>query len=352
MVKAKKLKSGKWRARVQTDKIGKKQIYVSFIADTENEANFLALEFELKYKEKSKSSNMTLGEAVGKYIEIKSKVLSPSTIKAYDIISKTNIESIKNIKLSKITQEIIQIQINKLSIDHKPKTVRNIHGLISATMKIYNPSLKLNTTMPQKVKNDIDIPSEDEVTRLLEYVKGSEMEIPMYLAACCGLRRSELIGLKWSSINFDKKSIRVKEAKVKDKNNKMVVKGTKETASYRTIQVYEFVIEALKAEKSKSTNEYVTTLSGQTIYDRYEDVLEKLGIQHYRLHDLRHYVASSMLAQGIPKNYIAAYLGHASENMIDKVYGHIMASKQSDIDIQLEQYFTALYVTKNVTNKK
>lgn len=352
MAKAKKLPSGNWRVKLFLGRVDGKSQFKSFTAETAKEAEYAALEYQLNNQEHTKPSDMTLGEAIGKYINIKSNVLSPSTIKAYDIISKTNIENIKNIKLSKLTHETIQIEINKLAADHKPKTVRNIHGLISATLKMYYPSFKLHTTLPQRVKNDIDIPTEDEIKQILNYVKGTVMEIPMYLAACCGMRRSEIIGLKWECINIKNKTIRIKEAKVKDINNEMVVKGTKETASYRTIRVYPFVIEALKAEKEKSSSEYITTLTGQAIYDRFEAILEKLSIQHYRLHDLRHYVASAMLSLNIPKNYIAAYLGHASENMVDKVYGHIMASKKSTVDDQLEQYFSELVSTNVSTLKK
>lgn len=346
MAKAKKLPSGNWRINLYIGKENGKRKYKSFTAQTAKEAEFMALEYQLLKKEHSEPANMTVGEAMDKYINVKSNVLSPSTIKAYKINRKNSFTNLENLKLSELTQEKIQIQMNELAADHAPKTVRNIHGLLSATLKLYCPYFKINTTLPQKVKTDIMIPTENEVTQVIEYVKGTVMEIPMYLAACCGLRRSEIMGLKWNCINFKKKTIKIEEAKVKDENNNIVSKGTKETASYRTIRVYPYVIDALKKEKKKAKSEYVTELTGDAIYCRYIATLNELNIQRYRLHDLRHFVASAMLSLNIPKNYIAAYLGHGSENMIDKVYGHIMKEKKSEFEDRLEEYFTNLSIAK------
>lgn len=342
MAKAKKLPSGNWNVKLFVGKDNGKRVYKSFTAHTKAEAELKAAQYKAGIKENDNPLNITLGEAIDRYISIKDNVLSPSTIKGYKVIRKTCLKNIENTKLADLTQEVIQIEINELAAGHTPKTVRNVHGLISAVLKMYRPSFKLSTTLPQREDKEIEIPTEDEVIRILESAKGTVMEIPMYLAACCGLRRSEIIGLKWSCVNFDKGTIRIQEARVKNDKNELVEKGTKETASYRTIKVYPFIMEALKREYEHRTGEYVTPLTGDAIYDRYKDILDKLNIQPYRLHDLRHYVASAMLALNIPKNYIAAYLGHASENMIERVYGHIMKEKQTTVDEQLEKYFTGL----------
>lgn len=348
MVKAKKLPSGNWRARVQTEVVNGKQMYESFVAETENEANFLALEFELKYKDKAKPMNLTVGGAIDKYINIKSNVLSPTTIREYKRCRKNDFPDLINTKLKDLKQEHIQIAINELSADHSPKFVRNAHGLLSTVLKMYHPHFMLNTTLPQKKDSEILIPSKDEVDKILEYVKGKDEEVPFVLGACCGLRRSEIVGLKWNCIDFKKSTARIKEARVRGEENKVVTKGTKSRAGTRTIRIFPFVIDILK--KARNDSEYVSLLSGDTIYNRFNRILITLNIQHYRFHDLRHFIASAMLSMNIPKKYIADYLGHETENMIDRVYGHIMEEKKTAVEDQLEDYFTKPNATINVTD--
>jgi integrase len=92
-------------------------------------------------------------------------------------------------------------------------------------------------------------------------------------------------------------------------------------------------------EKAERDGDYVVNLSPVAIGKRFTRILEKCNVGHFRFHDLRHYCVSVMLSLNIPKSYIAAYVGHETENMIDKVYGHIMASKKTSVEDQLQQYF-------------
>jgi hypothetical protein len=112
MVKAKKLPSGRWRARVQIESGRGSQKYETFIADTEDEANFMALEYELKNQHKTKV-DMTFAEAIDKYIESKTPLLSPSTIDTYKKLKRNYFIDIQNKRIRDITQEDIQKEINK-----------------------------------------------------------------------------------------------------------------------------------------------------------------------------------------------------------------------------------------------
>ena len=208
--KTKKLPSGNYRVQLFIGKENGKRLYKSFTADTAKEAKYMALEYELSSKDKSKPLNLTIGEAMDKYINAKSNVLSPSTVGEYKRSRNRDYTNITNTKLCDLKQEYIQIEMNEIAADHSPKTVRNIHGFLSTVLKLYHPHFILNTTLPQKNNTEILIPSEEEVCRILEDVKGTIMEAPMYLAACCGLRRSEICGLKWDCINLNKRTIKIK----------------------------------------------------------------------------------------------------------------------------------------------
>ena len=92
-----------------------------------------------------KNQNITLGEAWDMYIENRSSVLSPGTVREYKRSRKTDLKTLMPMRLSDITLDDIQIAINAEALNHSAKTVRNIHGLLSAVMGTYRPSLSLKT---------------------------------------------------------------------------------------------------------------------------------------------------------------------------------------------------------------
>lgn len=154
MAKAKKLPSGQWRTLVysHTDEQGKRK-YESFTADTRKESEYMVAEFALNKKSKkncSKYSELTFGEALDDYIAKRESILSPRSIVDYKRIRRNSIQELMDIRLSDITQDIIQDVVNNDSKIHAPKTVRNNHGLISAVLKQYRPEMALNTALPKK----------------------------------------------------------------------------------------------------------------------------------------------------------------------------------------------------------
>ena len=291
----------------------------------------------------SKPTKMTFGEALDEYIASKSSVLSPSSIREYKRKRKTCVQSLMQIPLNKIKQSDIQIAINKEAVSHSAKTVRDIHGLISAVLSVYCPDICLNTTLPQKEKVEIEIPTEDEIRTLLKSAEGNEIEIPLYLAACCAMRRSEICALKWSDINFSKNTISIRGAVVYDENDELVLKKTKTTAGTRIITMLPIVKQVLLRSYNEANKDSpLTALTPNAVYHRYISLLDKNGIRRYRFHSLRHYTVSVMLLLNVPKKYIADYVGHSSETMIDQVYGHIMKDKKASFTDQLNDYFSSI----------
>lgn len=339
MPKATKLASGNWRVRVydHTDADGKKH-YLSFTAATKKEAEYMAAEHYIRRKAKS-NVDLTVKQAMTGYIDGLKNTVSPATIYTYDQIMRLRLKSIMDIPIKKITLEQIQIAIDAEASRLAPKTVRNISAFLSSSIKKYYPDFVYRVKLPQKSKSPIKIPTQDEVQKILAEAEGTEMEIPLLLAACLGLRRSEILGLKWSNIDFDKSVLQIDTAIVGGIGGKMFEKSPKTFSGYRQISIPPFIVDKLRFEKTLAKTEYVTDLNGNIIYKRYEHILEKLGLPHYRLHDLRHYHASIMLAMGIPNKYAQQRMGHATDNMLKNVYQHIIESKKTEIDNTLDSYF-------------
>ena len=286
MANAHRLPSGSWRCQVYAGKnsSGKHQ-YRSFTAPSKKEAEFAALEFSLHRKEICRdATNMTLDEAMQKYIASKDQILSPSTIRSYDVMRRTTLQELMDVKLNRITPQMIQESINHASMPYTdshgrvrrrtPKTIRNIHGFLSAVLATYYPKLKLDTTLPQKEVKEQLILEPEQIAVLLKAVENTDLEIPVLLAVWLCMRASEIAGLTWDCVHFDSNTITIKKALVRGQGNQWVEKGTKTTSSTRTIRAPEYIMSKLSAAKAASSSAHVTHLKGSSLRSRLATVME------------------------------------------------------------------------------
>lgn len=324
------LPSGKWRCQVM---VGGRRIDVIEDDPALAHAKALAIKEGLVEEEKSGPS-MTVGQAIDKYIESKDAVLSPSTVIGYKRLRRNALQELMPVKLSDLTQERVQRAVNAMAKDKTPKTVRNAHGLLSATLAEYAPEFVLRTTLPQKRKTEIEIPSEEEIQKIISAATGTAMELPILLAVWLGLRMSEIRGLTWDCVSDG--ILHVKRAIV-DGENGPAEKGTKTYSGDRRIPLPDYL--KVLIEKQERKDEYIIHLSGQAIYKRFSRLCEKVGVKHYRFHDLRHVQASIMLALGVPDKYAMERMGHATNNMLKTVYQHTLSSKQIEVANAVDNYF-------------
>ncbi len=334
MAKAKKLPSGNWRVQASKTVDGK-SIRKSFTHSNKRQAELMAADWLIKC-EASTPENITLSEAFKRYIESKESILSPNTIRVYLNISRSHFQNIMHRKVMSLTMEDFQREINICAANLSPKTVRNINGLLSAVLKMFRPDFNLNTSLPQRKPKQLYIPDDDDVKKLMEAVKGSEMEVPVLLAAFGPMRRGEICALTSDDINGN--IVSVNKAVAHDKNGKIVVKAPKNLSSYREIEYPDFVIEKLKGIKGKITN-----ISPSHISRRFKLILKKIGIPDFRFHDLRHYNVSILHAMNVPDKYIMARGGWRTNYTMNNIYNHALKSKQSEYDAKINEHFSSVY---------
>lgn len=339
MATAKKLPSGNWRVNLY---IGKetdgKRKYKSFTAETKKDAEFMAAQYNISRKEDS-SGKLTLHDAIKRYIESKRNVLSPSTVRGYYIILKNYCQQLMTMQIQDLTQEIIQLAINAMAAEFSPKTCRNTHGLIYATLKVYRPDLILHTTLPQKTKKDIYVPDENELSEIYKLSVGTVNEIPIFLAAECGLRASEISALQLK--NVKPTYIHIKEARVLGDDRTDHIKPPKSLSGYRKVPIssdaYDYII--THADKDGR----ICPLRVMTICNNWCKFREKHNLnKNINFHALRHHYASKCILLGIPQKYIAELMGHSSTDMIEKVYQHIFPSAMEIYSDKLRAQMTAL----------
>ncbi|MCC8078769.1 MAG: site-specific integrase [Oscillospiraceae bacterium] len=329
----KKLPSGAYRVQVMVD--GKR---VSITDADPKVAVAKAMSMKAKLAEASKAPpRITVGEAIDRYIESKDGVLSPSTVAGYKRLRKSALPDLMDVRLSDLTQERIQRAVNKMAKEKSPKYVHNAHGLLSATLAEFKPEMKLRTTLPQKQHYDILVPSDEDLVKIFRVAKGTEMELPILLAAWLGLRASEVRGITWDCINGD--VLHIKQAIVQGENGP-VLKGTKTYSGDRKLQLPPYILSLIEAIPKE--REYLVPLSGATIYKRFSRICEKAGVPHFRFHDLRHSNASIMLALGVPDKYSMKRMGHATNNMLKTVYQHTFKSKEEEVADIVDSHFEEL----------
>lgn len=344
MATAKKAPSGQWRVLAYVGKNVTKSGYKSFTAPTKKEAERMAAAFIPPEPERDRL-NITVGEAIDRYIDMKNAVLSPSTIRSYKILRHTMLQELMDIEAYELTQSNVQAAINSDAASGKsPKTLRNAHGLLSSALHIARPEFALHTTFPQKQKPNIKIPSKEEVNELLS-AASPPLSNAICLAAMLGLRRSEICALTWE--DFKNGSLTVNKAVVRSSDNNWVVKPPKSVAGYRVLPMPETV----KKRFASGGNGRVFPFNPDNISWHFAALQQKcFGQVRYRFHDLRHYNASIMLALGVPDKYAMERMGHATNNMLKSVYQHTMLSKQQEISEQLNKFFDE-DTTQNTTQK-
>lgn len=348
MATAKKLPSGSWRCQVysHTEKILQpdgtykdKRIYKSFTCDDPSPKGKRKCEAEASAwaadKTNYSKSNYTFKQAYDVYLQNKDNLLSPSTIRSYSRMEKYY-EGIKDVKLSSINQDIITAWTNNFAKTHAPKTVRNAHGLITAILKEYAPEITLHTTFPQKIQPTYVLPSDESIKRIIAYLSENDRDLlrAVYLAAFGTLRRSEICGLTADDINGT--TIHVHNVMVKDKNEQWRIKTTKTVTSDRYIDLPQFVIDSFPNKGA------IVSMNPDAISRNHRKTLKKLGIPHFRFHDLRHYAASIMHAIGIPDQYIMQKGGWQSDTTLKAIYRNTIDDYTQRYNMLVNDHFETM----------
>lgn len=119
----------------------------------------------------NKIENITVKQAIDRYIESKTAVLSPSTIYGYKKANQRYLYILHDVKIAKLDQELIQRAINKLSYCYSPKTVRNAYGLLHASLQMFAPDFVYRISLPQKIKSSFYVPDENEIKVIYKLIK-------------------------------------------------------------------------------------------------------------------------------------------------------------------------------------
>ena len=214
---------------------------------------------------------------------------------------------------------------------------------------------------PKKNKFNGSFYAEEELVALLELVHDDIIYPAILLAGGLGLRRSEVLGVRWSRIDWDKKTVLLDTKIVEYKRDgKTIVEPQEEMknkTSRRTLPLPQPVYEMLLEQKEKQdfykrhfrksynpnfTDYVCVTQMGDIlrpayVTQRFKDLLNKYGLRHIRFHDLRHTFASLLLAKDVPLINVSKFLGHSDLSTTANIYAHFdTESKQASADVMTD----------------
>lgn len=320
--------NGMWRAQVFVgyDEKGKRQ-YESFEADTEDEADYLALAFKLG-KGKKVREKISLRAAMEAYIVSREGVCSPSTIETYRKVMR-NFGEFLDTPIDQITTHTLQFAISEYSMREKqvlhngdgrisPKTVRMAYTFINTVLKSRGIKIE-GVRLPPKQKPKYATPFEDDLAKIFAATRGKSCELPVLLAVWCSLRRGEVCGLKYSDVNYERKTITIERTKIWV-NGTEYTKLPKTYGSQREVFLPDYIAQLIKKKKEEDGGEYIINVKGDTIGKGFRYCLEAAGLPHCRFHDLRHSFVSVLHKHGIQDEYLQAIGGWESPHIMNAVY--------------------------------
>lgn len=350
-------KDGSWEARVTVgrDEETGKQIQKSLYAGTKDEVSrkLRELTAEIDNGTYVLPKQITVGEWLDIWVEEYTVNVTDHTRDLYRSYIRTHIKpGIGAVRLTSLSLEQVQRFYNSLSRKEKalsPKTVQNIHGALHKALsqavrfgyiKI-NPAS--NAMLPRIYAPELTPLTDGQLLEFIHAIKGHPHEDLYLVDLFTGMRRSEIIGLTWDCVDFDKGIITIKRqlAPLKDGSRQCRFTPTKNGKS-RIIAPAQAVMDILTRCREKQrvqeenagelwdnpegfvfTDDIGHHLSHMTVYNRFKKIVRSIGLPDVRLHDLRHSYAVASLQAGDDIKTLQENLGHHTAAFTLNVYGHV-----------------------------
>lgn len=290
--------------------------------------------------------------------------LKPSTYHSYNQLIRLHINPrIGDKKVKDLKPSHIQKLINECYREGRKdgtgglsgRTVKYIHSIllqaldqaIKEKLIAYNPASADSINLPRHEKPDIQPLYTEQARGFLQAIKNNSL-YPLYLMdISTGLRRGELLGLKWQDINFTDKTATIKRSLIQVGGKVVLQESVKTKKSKRIVSLTDDVIAELKRLKARQAQDKLSIgqayqndgyvfcwedgrpLRPDYVYHHFVDLLEELNLPKSRFHDLRHSFATIMLEQGVDLETISAMLGHNSLAITADIYTHVRQEIQA-----------------------
>ncbi|MHB8380145.1 MAG: tyrosine-type recombinase/integrase [Acidimicrobiales bacterium] len=296
-------------------------------------------------------TSTTFEQLCGRWLDQSENDLSPTTLRRYkNLLSKRILPALGD----RPVQSIRTIDLDRLylgltnDVGLAPATVRQVHSVIRRAFRqavrwgwiASNPAV--NASPPRLVKADLSPPDVDQVAMILKAARAIDSDLARFLhvAASSGARRGELCALRWRNIDTTAQTLTI-ERSIIEVPGGLAEKDTKTHANRRialdpgTLSIFEeqrseALDRARNADMTISEQSFVFSREPDGmipwtpggVSQRFKVIRDSIGLNRVRLHDLRHFTATRLMAAGVPVRTVSGRLGHANPSTTLTVYSH------------------------------
>ena len=303
------------------------------------------------------STKISLEEFLASWMTSKKTTMTGGTWKHYKQLIRQYINpKIGKIKIRALRPEHIQAFYNQLFEEQVGiPTIRKIHDALHSSLQqatktgmiSRNPASFVRP--PKKPATEMEILNESQVSQFLIAAQGHPWEALFHLAVISGMRQMELLGLKWTDLDWSRQTLKIERQLLRPEGEgaqfappktrfgkRSIVLGKKTIEIFRKHYERQQAQRKMAGEAWRENGLIFTTRNGTPIHPHnlwrdYKILLKDAGLPPLRFHDLRHTAASILLNQGIPVITVSRRLGHARASITLDVYGHLMPTMQEEL---------------------
>lgn len=325
-------------------------------------------------------TNLTVADVVQTWLKKYRKGHADSTYDTAESLLRVHVtEKHGFLPVGKLTPiQVDAIMVGMLDAGDKPRTVRYVHWLLKNILEEafqqntipYNPAVRVKP--PRDVSREVPPLTDEQVDAVFREVRKTRLVGAFTVALGTGLRRGEILGLKWSDIDFEVRVLYVRRSYSKSGGHGTFTDG-KTNNSRRTIPMTETVMAALREQKARQEVEktkagarwkehdlvfptkWGTPVHPDNLAKEYlHPALQRAGLTGIRLHQFRHTFATWCISKGIDIKKVSIFLGHYDVAFTYKKYHHVMPQfsvKEDGTDIEAAVFGTVRdqVVTKSPT---
>jgi integrase len=298
------------------------------------------------------ASTITVGVLLDRWLdEAVALTVRPRTLASYKYVVRVHLRpALGDAPLASLTAQHVQGLLNtKAASGLAPRTVGYLRGVLrqalgfAERMDLVGRNVARLARPPRVPRRQVNPLTIEQARTFRAAVAGDRLEALYLVAVGCGLRQGEILGLRWSDVDLEGRTLSVRFALARVDGELCLVEP-KSATSRRIIAMPAFVVDALANHRERQATEtlprrpappdpfadlvFMTTLGtpldGITVTRRFQRVLKAAGLPRQRFHDLRHAAASYMLAAGVPARVVMETLGHSEISLTLNTYSHVL----------------------------
>jgi integrase len=300
------------------------------------------------------AERLTVGAFLDRWLKSVKPALRPNTYRRYEQFARLHISpALGRISLAKLTPDQLQgLYASKLEAGLSPTTVRHIHAAAHKALKqatrwgLVVRNVASVVEAPRMAHHEMTTLSPDEAQRVIEAACGERLGAVYTLALTTGMRRGELLGLRWRDVDLERGAVQVR-ASLQWTKEGPVFGEPKTERSRRQITLAKIAIDTLRAHRIAQAEERLrrggawedndlvfANEVGRPVHPNnmvrrsFEPLLRRAGVPRVRFHDLRHSAATLLLAQGVHPKIVSEMLGHSQIAMTLDLYSHVTPTMQ------------------------